>query len=102
MYNAVEKKINEIIDLLNTSEVVCEMVSLKKELLCDEEITSKLKKYEELLVNPYNAECIAIKKELLKHPKFSKYKRYEEELYLLVLNINLKLKNILKEKSCSK
>lgn len=102
MYSAMEIKINEIIDLLNNSEVIHEMVSLKKELLNNEAVAFKLKEYEELLIHPYDTRCIEIKKELLAIPAFSKYKRYEEELYLLVLNINLKLKEILKEKSCSK
>lgn len=102
MYKEIEAKINEIITIFNENQDIKHMIKLKKELLEDKNITILLEEYKSLLKNPYDKRCIAIKKELLNHPKFSKYKRYEEELYLLVLNINSKLKEILKEKSCYK
>lgn len=71
-------------------------------MLSDKDINQKLQEYERLLVNPYDARCVEIKKELLNDSRFSRYKDYEDKLFLLTLQINSKLKNILKEKSCSK
>ena len=102
MYNDVKLKVDEIIDLFDSSSSIKKMLALKKELLSDKTITNKLSEYEKLLINPYDKRCVEIKKELLNDKRFKDYKEYEDKLFILTLNINSILKSVLKEKSCFK
>ena len=102
MYNDVTTKVDEIIELFAKNDSIKEMISLKKELLNDDYIVSKLNEYEKLLVNPYDDRCISIKKDLLNDARFQKYKDYEDQLFILTLKINNVLRSILREKSCLK
>lgn len=102
MYEQVNNKINEIIDLFQKNGDIKEMIKLKNELLKDDDIKSKLMEYEKLLANPYDKKCLEIKKYLLNDKRFTKYKKYEDDLYILVLKINKELSGLLKEKSCFK
>ena len=102
MYNDVRNIVDVIIDLFDNNKDIKEMINLKTELLNDKRIVSKLERYEKLLNNPYDKECIDIKRDLLSDDRFKKYKEYEDNLFILTLNINHILKSILKEKSCYK
>ena len=58
MYEQVNNKINEIIDLFQKNNDIKEMIKLKNELLKDDDIKSKLMEYEKLLANPYKISAL--------------------------------------------
>ena len=102
MYEKIDNKITEIIDIFDKDPTINKMKMLKKALLQDKNITTKLQEYEKLLINPYDKKCINIKKDLLADTRFKEYKKLEDELFILVLKINEKLRNLLGEKACYK
>jgi len=76
----------QLLDALETCEVIKKLRASKKYLKSDSKL---LESFSHLS-----------KDELLKIDAVRDYKHYENELFLIVLNINSKIKNIVNTKEC--
>lgn len=96
----MKEKTNEFIDdLIKAFELDERITILKNEkqlLLSNQEFRDKLKRLKTLDI--YSNEYKEVKKELFKDPHFVLYKQVENELNLLILEINQKLKNLTDER----
>lgn len=92
-------KVYEIIDLFNESKEVNEFLNLKEEIKKEPEIKTLLKQIKEN-DNIYTKEYIELKRRLLTNEKVKQYKKIENDLYFLSLDMNKKLKKINEKKSC--
>ena len=94
----INNKLEELIDILNNDRRVKRLKVLKEELNKDEELISKIEYLKKL--NQYSIDYRNLKKELFQNPKFVEYKELENEISIIILEINRKLKNLTNERSC--
>ncbi len=94
----INDKVEELIDILNNDRRVKRLKVLKKELNKDEELISKIEYLKKL--DQYSVDYRNLKKELFQNPKFVEYKELENEISIIILEINRKLKNLTNERSC--
>ena len=94
----INDKVEELIDILNNDRRVKRLKVLKKELNKDEELISKIEYLKKL--DQYSVDYRNLKKEILKNNKFVEYKDLENEISIIILEINRKLKNLTNERSC--
>lgn len=92
-------KVYEIIELFEESKEIETFLSLKKEIENNQELASCIAKIKEEQ-NTYTSEYIQLKKQVLANKKVKEYKKLENALYFLSLDINRKLKKINSKKSC--
>lgn len=95
----INNKIEEIILLLENSREVKKYKQLKKEIMEDEEIKKELLKFKEEK-NIYSPSYVEAKKKIITNKKVKEFKKYENELYFLALDINRKLKKVNTRKKC--
>ena len=88
----INDKVEELIDILNNDRRVKRLKVLKEELNKDEELISKIE-YLKTLDN-YKLTTKTV------NPKFVEYKELENEISIIILEINRKLKNLTNERSC--
>lgn len=94
----INDKVEELIDILNNDRRVKRLKVLKEELNKDEELISKIEYLKKL--DQYSVDYRNLKKELFQNPKFVEYKELENEISIIILEINRKLKNLTNERSC--
>jgi len=98
----MREKTNEFIDdIIKTFELDEKVTILKNEkqlLLTDEEFIKKLNKLKSLDI--YSKEYKSIKKDLFQDSHFVRYKQIENELNLLIMEINQRLKKLTDERGC--
>ena len=94
----INDKVEELIDILNNDRRVKRLKVLKKELNKDEELISKIEYLKKL--DQYSVDYRNLKKELFQNNKFVEYKDLENEISIIILEINRKLKNLTNERSC--
>ena len=94
----INDKVEELIDILNNNRRVKRLKVLKEELNKDEELISKIEYLKKL--DQYSVDYRNLKKELFQNPKFVEYKELENEISIIILEINRKLKNLTNERSC--
>lgn len=94
----INDKVEELIDILNNDRRVKRLKVLKKELNKDEELISKIEYLKKL--DQYSVDYRNLKKELFQNPKFVEYKELENEISIIILEINRKLKDLTNERSC--
>ena len=92
-------KVYEIIDLLKESKEIEEFLKLKETIKQDTVILPLLKYIKEN-ENIYTNEYIELKRQLLTNEKVKKYKKIENDLYFLSLDMNRRLNKINSKKSC--
>ena len=93
-------KIDDLINALDSSFLIKKLDLTKKSIYSDSSLRKLLDEYKKETENHYSSEKLRIKKELIDNPKISEYRSLEQELYLLTLTINKKLKSLVNEKSC--
>ena len=94
----INNKIDELIGILNNDYRIKRLNKLKAELNADKNLISKIETLKNL--NQYSNEYKNIKLELFKNPKFVEYKELENEINILILETNQKLKGLTDEKRC--
>lgn len=97
MNSEVLAKVDEIIATIDSSDEVKRFKSIKESLLSNKELIDKISLLKK--ENGYDSKYIEQKKEILFNPDFREYKEYENDLYFLVQEINLKLGTLLKVKN---
>lgn len=93
--NELIEKVENLKRSIDKTTEVQELLRLNKEILKDKELLSKIKEYQE-------TQDERIKKEIIKHPLFLKYKEKETDLNILILKINQELKKLKDKGSCQK
>lgn len=88
----------EIINLLEKDDRIINLKKKKMELLNDVEFMGKINKFKEL--DMYSEEYKKIKLELFENSTFMEFKQLENEINLLILEINSKLKELTDERGC--
>lgn len=95
----IENKLNELLKILTQDSRVIEIKKYKQKLLVNDELLNKINKLQQL--NIYSNEYKELKKELFKNPDFIEFKHLENEINLLILQINQKLKSLTDERGCN-
>lgn len=94
----IEKKIEELLEILENDKIVLDLKKCKQKLLNNQDFLDKIKKLQQLDI--YSDEYKNLKIELFKNPDFIEFKHLENEINLLILEINQKLKTLTNERSC--
>lgn len=95
MNNEIILKIDEIINILDSSREIDELKSLKKKLYSNKELMKKIEDVKNS--DSYSDSYVLLKKEILSDTSFSKYKEIEREINMLINEINMKLNSLVKE-----
>lgn len=93
--NELIEKVENLKKSIGKTTEVQDLLRLNKEILKDKELLSKIKEYQV-------TQDERIKKEIIKHPLFLKYKEKETDLNILILKINQELKKLKDKGSCQK
>ena len=93
--NELMEKVENLKKSIDKTTEVQELLRLNKEILKDDDLLSKIKEYQV-------TQNEKLKKEIIKHPLFLKYKEKETDLNLLILRINQELKKLKDKGSCKK
>ena len=93
--NELIEKVENLKKSIDKTTEVRDLLRLNKEILKDKELLSKIKEYQV-------TQDERIKKEIIKHPLFLKYKEKETDLNILILKINQELKKLKDKGSCQK
>ena len=94
----INNKVDELINILNNDSRIKRLYELKVELNNDKSLMSKIESLK--ILDQYSTEYKDIKLDLFKNPKFVEYKELENEINILILEINQKLKTLTDERGC--
>lgn len=94
----INNKVDELINILNNDSRIKRLYELKVELNNDKSLMSKIESLKKL--DQYSTKYKDIKLDLFKNPKFVEYKELENEINILILEINQKLKTLTDERGC--
>ena len=95
----VNIKLKELFDILDHDERVIAVKQYKEKLLHDEVFLNKIRQLQ--ILDMYSDEYLMLKQELFQNPDFVAFKHYENEINLLILEINQKLKLLTDERGCN-
>lgn len=85
-------KIDDLIKTLDDSLEFKKLLALKKKIYENKDLKIKLIEFNKIKDNIYDKKYVSLKKEILTISEVKEYKHLENELYLLVMAINNKLK----------
>lgn len=88
----------ELIKLLDKDERIINIKKIKTKLLSNSSFMDKINKLNTL--DKYSSEYKKIKKELFDNPDFIMFKQLENDINILILEINQKLKELTDERIC--
>lgn len=91
--------LDDIIKAFELDERITTLKNLKQKILSNSDFTKKLERLKKLDI--YTNEYKELKKELFKDNNFILYKQTENELNLLIMEINQKLKSLTDERGCN-
>ena len=94
------EKLDELCSAIDNDEKVNELLELKKQIYEDSELKEKLSKYRNSS-NQYDTNFINLKSDIINNHLIKRYRKIENELYFLVLEINRKLNFLIDKKGCS-
>lgn len=92
------RKTDELLELLDLDERIVKVQKYKQKLLENKDLLSKIEKLRDL--NIYSDEYKKIKLELFRDADFVEFKHYENEINLLIMQINQKLKQLTDKGGC--
>lgn len=95
----MENKIEELLELLENDSRIQELKKVKEKLLSDDIFLEHMKRLQKLDI--YSIEYKELKQELFKNPDFVEFKHLENEINILILAINQKLKGLVEKRGCS-
>lgn len=87
------EKIESLKNSLDKLEIFNKLELIKKEIYSNQELVEKIKKYNEL---PNNN----LRLEIYQYDEIKKYKKIENEINLMILQINQKLGVLTNQRSC--
>lgn len=92
--NELMEKVDNLIDTIDNSKQVKDIKNINEEIMQDKELLDLIKRYNET----YDE---GIKEMIINNKLFSDYKHKETELNILILEINIRLKEINSKGKCS-
>lgn len=95
----IENKLDELLKNLDQDQRIIDLKKYKQKLLGNEELVVKIKKLQQLDI--YSNEYKELKKDIFQNPDFVEFKHLENEINLLILQINQKLKPLTNERGCN-
>lgn len=95
----IEQKMDELLEILSKDQRIIDLQEAKKRLFNHPEFLAKVQRLKQLDI--YSNEYKELKKELFQNPDFVEFKHLENEINLLILAINQKLKPLTNERSCN-
>lgn len=95
----IETKIDELLKILDEDSRIIKLKKVKEKLLKNEELLTKIQKLQQLDI--YSNEYKELKKELFENKDFVEFKHLENEINLLIMEINQKLKPLTNERGCN-
>ena len=98
MNKDVINKLDEIESLISNDKDFIELKKLKKEILNDKELVSKISKLK--TIDKYDSSYLDLKKEILNNSKYKRFISLENELYLTIQQINKKLNSLKENGGC--
>lgn len=94
------EKLDKLCSEIDNNDKVKELLDLKKQIYEDNKLKEMLEKYRNSS-NNYNAEFIALKSDIVNNPLIKKYRKIENELYFITLEINKRLNSLTDKKGCN-
>ena len=88
----------ELIEILENDKRIISLKDKKSKLLSDNDFIFKVKRLSEL--DKYSNEYKKLKKELFENETFIEFKQLENEINVLIMEINQKLKELTDERNC--
>lgn len=89
---------DELIKILDNDTRIINIKKIKTKLLSDNSFMDKINKLNTL--DKYSSEYKMIKKELFNNPDFIMFKQLENDINILIMEINQKLKELTDERIC--
>ncbi len=99
MNDELIKKLDEFVLCLDNSSLFKGLAKHKKQLLSDKVLCDNIAKLKKM-DNIHSSEYLTLKTEIINNPHYIDYKKSEDNVYFLVLDINKKLNNLLDKRSC--
>lgn len=93
--NELMEQVDNLMDELDSCEMVSSIKEIRGKISADKELTSLLEEY-----SYYPSE--KLKEKIISHPLFQEYKIKETELNLFIMDMNQRLKKISKKGTCQK
>lgn len=94
----MENKIKELLELLENDSRIKDLKKVKEKLLKNKTFLEKITKLQNLDI--YSDEYKKIKQELFQNKDFVEFKHLENEINILILSMNQKLKKLVSERGC--
>ena len=88
----------ELMEILERDERITYLKNRKAELLNDKDFMTKINKLKSL--DKYSNEYIKLKIELFNNPTFIEFKQLENEINILIMEINQRLKTLTDDRGC--
>ena len=95
------KKLDELILIFENSKEIQKINTLKKEIYENKEIKEKIEEFNLIRNDCYNSKYLDLKREILNIETIKEYKKIENDLFLLTLEINKRLNSIIDKKGCT-
>lgn len=95
----METKIKELLELLENDSRIQDLKKLKGKLLKNKTFLEGMSRLQNLDI--YSDEYKKLKQELFQNKDFMNFKHLENEINILILAMNKKLKKLVSERGCS-
>lgn len=95
----MENKIEELLELLENDSRIQDLKKRKEKLLKNKTFLESMTKLQNLDI--YSDEYAKLKQKLFKNQDFVEFKHLENEINLLILEMNQRLKKLTNERWCS-
>lgn len=92
--------LEELLVTLDNSDIIKEINTLKQEIYSDNELKNKIDEFKNVSQYGYSNELIKLKKDIIDNDKVKKFKKMQQELNSIIIEINKKLSKLADEKSC--
>ena len=100
MNSEVDKKLDELVDTINSNEKIIRMKELKEMIYSDKKLKEDLETYRNL--DEYSIDSTKLKEKIIENPLVKEYRKLENELYFTVLDMNKLLNSLIGKGSCRK
>lgn len=100
MSEDIRLKLDELIDFIENNPKVLILKKLKTEIYKDEQLKSDLERFNEVKDLEYSREYISLKSKIIENPKVSEYRKLENELYFIILQMNKELNKLIERRKC--
>lgn len=92
--------LEELLVTLDNSDIIKEINTLKQEIYSDNELKDKIDEFKNVSQYGYSNELIKLKKDIIDNDKVKKFKKMQQELNSIIIEINKSLSKLTDEKSC--